>query len=94
MRPDRIHDMKASGLALLILGVLVLVYGGITYNRQKTGRLCTLRFGDEVAEILKRLPTRGPLFPKYSTLSSADRATRFAERVERLGITVGCFPYS
>jgi integrase len=58
----------------------------ITYNRQKTGRLCTLRFGDEVAEILKRLPTSGPLFPKYATLSSADRATRFAERVERLGI--------
>jgi integrase len=58
----------------------------ITYNRQKTGRLCTLRFGDEVAEILKRLPASGPLFPKYSTLSSADRATRFAERVERLGI--------
>ncbi len=58
----------------------------ITYNRQKTGRLCTLRFGDEVAEILKRLPTSGLLFPKYSTLSSADRATRFAERVERLGI--------
>ena len=58
----------------------------ITYNRQKTGRLCTLRFGDEVAEILRRLPTSGPLFPKYATLSSADRATRFAERVERLGI--------
>ena len=58
----------------------------ITYNRQKTGRLCTLRFGDEVAEILKHLPTSGPLFPKYSKLSSADRATRFAERVERLGI--------
>jgi integrase len=58
----------------------------ISYNRQKTGRLCTLRFGDEVAEILKRLPTSGPLFPKYATLSSADRATRFAERVERLGI--------
>ena len=58
----------------------------ISYNRQKTGRLCTLRFGHEVAEILKRLPTSGPLFPKHSTLSSADRATRFAERVERLGI--------
>lgn len=58
----------------------------LTYNRQKTGRLCVLRFGDEVAEILKQLPARGPLFPKYSMLSSADRATRFAERVERLGI--------
>lgn len=58
----------------------------ITYNRQKNRRLCTLRFGDEVKEILKGLPASGPLFPKYSTLSSADRATRFAERVERLGI--------
>ena len=58
----------------------------ITYNRQKAGRLCTLRFGDEVAEILIGLPTSGKLFPKYSMLSSADRATRFAERVERLGI--------
>ena len=58
----------------------------ITYNRQKTGRLCTLRFGDEVAEILRRLPASGKLFPKHSMLSSADRATRFAERVERLGI--------
>ena len=58
----------------------------ITYNCQKTGRPCVLRFGDEVAAILRRLPTSGPLFPKYATLSSADRATRFAERVERLGI--------
>jgi len=58
----------------------------ITYNRRKTGRLCVLRFGDEVAAILKRLPVSGPLFPKYSTLSSADRAGRFAERVEKLGI--------
>jgi integrase len=59
----------------------------ITYNRQKTGRTCTMRFGDEVAAILKELPTSGSLFPKYSTLSSADRAGRFAERCHRLGIT-------
>ena len=47
----------------------------ITYNRQKTGRLCVLRFADAVAEILQRLPVSGKLFPKYSTISSADRAT-------------------
>ena len=58
----------------------------ITYLRRKTGKPCVLRFGEEVAAILRRLPTSGPLFPKYSTLCSADRATRFAERVERLGI--------
>jgi len=58
----------------------------ITYFRCKTGKPCVLRFGEEVAAILKRLPATGSLFPKYSTLCSADRATRFAERVERLGI--------
>ena len=58
----------------------------ITYFRRKTNKPCVLRFGEEVAAILRSLPTSGPLFPKYSTLCSADRATRFAERVERLGI--------
>ena len=52
----------------------------------KTGKPCVLRFGEEVSAILRRLPASGPLFPKYSTLGSADRATRFADRVERLGI--------
>ena len=28
--------MKTSGFALVILGILALVYGGISYNRQKT----------------------------------------------------------
>jgi integrase len=58
----------------------------ITYFRRKTGKPCVLRFGEEVAAILKRLPVSGSLFPKYSQLCSADRATRFAERVEKLGI--------
>jgi len=58
----------------------------ITYFRRKTGKPCVLRLGAEVAAILQRLPTSGPLFPKYSTLCSADRATRFTERVEKLGI--------
>ena len=58
----------------------------ITYFRCKTGKPCVLRFGEEVATILRRLPANGSLFPNYSKLCSADRATRFAERVEKLGI--------
>lgn len=58
----------------------------ITYFRRKTNKPCVLRFGEEVAALLKRLPASGPLFPKCSQLSSADRAARFLERVERLGI--------
>jgi len=58
----------------------------ITYFRCKTGKPCVLRFGEEMTTILRRLPASGSLFPKYSKLCSADRATRFAERVEKLGI--------
>ena len=58
----------------------------ITYFRRKTNKPCVLRFGDEVEAILKRLPTQGPLFPRCSELSSADRAARFLDRVERQGI--------
>ena len=28
--------MKAIGLVLVILGILALVYGGVSYNRQRT----------------------------------------------------------
>jgi hypothetical protein len=28
--------MKAMGFVLLVLGILALVYGGISYNRQRT----------------------------------------------------------
>lgn len=58
----------------------------ITYFRRKTTKPCVLRFGDEVAALLKNLPASGPLFPNCSKLSSADRAARFLTRVERLGI--------
>jgi hypothetical protein len=57
----------------------------ITYFRRKTSKPCVLRFGDDVAKILRSLPASGALFPKLSELSSADRAVRFLDRVERLG---------
>ncbi|HKS36766.1 MAG TPA: tyrosine-type recombinase/integrase [Verrucomicrobiae bacterium] len=59
----------------------------ISYKRRKTGTLAILRFGEEVASILKRLPATGPLFPSWSKLSSSDRAARFANKCKGLGIT-------
>ena len=59
----------------------------ISFTRQKTGSLAVLRFGDEVAALLRRLPTSGPLFPKWSQISSSDRAARFGNRCKTLGIT-------
>lgn len=59
----------------------------ISYHRCKTKKLAVLRFGDAVAEILRRLPPNGPLFPKWSKLTSAQRASRFQERCERVGVS-------
>jgi integrase len=59
----------------------------ISYRRRKTGSLAVLRFGDEVAAILRRLPVGGPLFPNWSKISSADRAARFHNRCKVLGIS-------
>jgi integrase len=59
----------------------------ICYARRKTGKPAILRFGNEVSAILRRLPSRGPLFPNWSKLTSAQRADRFHTRCETLGIS-------
>jgi integrase len=58
----------------------------ISYRRRKNGSLAILRFGDEVAAILRRLPTFGPLFPNFSKISSSDRAARFNKKCRSAGI--------
>src|SRR5438067_38266 len=35
----------------------------IAYARKKTGSLAIVHFGNEIEEVLRRLPTTGPLFP-------------------------------
>jgi integrase len=46
-----------------------------------------IRFGEEVEAILAELPKKGHLFPYLATVRESDRATEFAQRCERLGIT-------
>jgi len=58
----------------------------ISFTRQKTGSPAVLRFGDEVAAILKRLPASGPLFPKWSKMKSSDRACWFRRGCQAVGI--------
>jgi site-specific recombinase XerD len=45
-----------------------------------------IRFGAEVAEILKRRPQSGPLFPYLRTVRPGDRATEFKQRCTGLEI--------
>src|SRR6266699_1853815 len=58
----------------------------VAYARKKTGSLAIIHFGDEIAEILSRLPTRGPLFPYLRRIRAGDRATEFKQRCNGLGI--------
>ncbi len=64
----------------------------ITYIRMKTRGLDNqtppqIRFGKAVAEILSRLPIKGPLFPYLRRCKAGHRATEFRQRCEGLGIS-------
>jgi integrase len=64
----------------------------IAYSRMKLKSRGTaikpalIRFGEEVAVIVKRRPQTGALFPYLRTVRAADRATEFRQRCEGLGI--------
>ncbi len=65
----------------------------ICYSRKKLKSRGTtvikpalIRFGKEIAEILKRRPEKGPLFTYLRTVRPGDRATEFKQRCEGLSI--------
>lgn len=58
----------------------------ISYTRKKTGTLAVQRFSPAVEAILRERPSIGPLFPHFGKQDSAARATRFADRCQKLGI--------
>ncbi len=58
----------------------------ISFKRQKTGSVVVLRFGDEAAAVLKRLPSSGPLFPTLSQRDSSERSRCFRQRCQAEGI--------
>ncbi|MCL4176583.1 MAG: tyrosine-type recombinase/integrase [Verrucomicrobia bacterium] len=58
----------------------------VTYRRQKTKSVACLHFGDQAAEVLKGLPSSGPLFPYLRSVRATDRGTEFKQRCRGLGI--------
>jgi integrase len=59
----------------------------IAYQRKKTGTPVILRFGDELADLLRTsMPTEGPLFPRLSELHEKHRAKLLNRRCRLLGI--------
>lgn len=73
----------------------------ITYSRKKLQHRAadpaTIRFGDEVALILKQLPQHGPLFPYLRTVRAGDRSTEFKQRcvgLEIKGVSLHSYRYA
>jgi integrase len=58
----------------------------ISYQRMKTDTVAIMRFDEDMAEILRDLPSSGPLFPYLRTVRAGDRATEFKQRCAGLGI--------
>jgi len=58
----------------------------IVFRRKKTKTPSVLYFGEEVAQILGRLPTEGFLFPRLARLHEKYRAKEFNRRCKILGI--------
>lgn len=69
----------------------------ISFTRQKTGVPVIVHLGSEVLNLLKDLPSEGPLFPYLSTVRAGDRATEFKQRCQQLdikGVTLHSYRYS
>ncbi len=58
----------------------------VTFIRRKTKAICHQALGSECEEILRTLPSSGPLFPYLATVRASDRATEFKQRCQGLGI--------
>ncbi len=59
----------------------------ITYFRKKTGSRAQFTISKALETVLSHLPTTGILFPKLSTISANDRASRFRRLCIRAGVT-------
>jgi integrase len=69
----------------------------VSYVRQKSGKPCRIRFGDEVSAVLKQLPDIGPLFPSLRKMKESDRGIAFTRRCKLVGVTgvtLHCFRYA
>jgi integrase len=58
----------------------------IGFGRAKTGVPVIISFSAEAQEVLERLPMEGQLFPNFSKLNSAHRATEFQRACRRVGV--------
>ena len=58
----------------------------VSFFRKKTGVPVLIHLGGDALQLLKDLPSEGPLFPYLARVRSGDRATEFKQRCRQLGI--------
>jgi integrase len=58
----------------------------ISYQRQKTGTMSQLHFGEQAAALLARLPRHGLLFPRLARMHERHRGKEFNRRCKGLSI--------
>jgi integrase len=58
----------------------------VSFFRRKTGVPVLVHLGSDALNLLKDLPSEGPLFPYMARVRAGDRATEFKQRCRQLGI--------
>ena len=58
----------------------------VSFFRRKTGVPVLVHLGHDALDLLKDLPSEGPLFPYLARVRAGDRATEFKQRCRQLGI--------
>lgn len=86
-----------SDLAFLDAENIDWEHNVVSFARKKTGSIAIMRFDEELAEILRRLPKSGPLFPYLRRVRAGDRATEFKQRCDGLkikGVSLHSYRYA
>jgi integrase len=70
----------------------------ISFERMKTKSLVQLHFGDELAALLRTLPSAGPLLPRIAVMKESDRAKAFIRRCKLAkvpnDVSLHCYRYA
>jgi len=86
-----------SDIAFLEAGNIDWESNVISFARKKTGSIALMRFDEETAELLRSLPSRGPLFPYLRSVRAGDRSTEFHQRCVGLkikGVSLHSYRYA
>jgi integrase len=62
----------------------------VVYKRQKldgSSEPACMSIGARMEEILKQLPSKGPLFPNWSQATASDRSSEFSRRCRNVGVS-------